>query len=93
MWMSANAIYHDLSQRMTALGFFMTKLPSLLVQCNACQVDFGKGVHCFLHVPISVWIDLHGSRDRPTANVYLDLATEPLRFGLQIGCNLHTNQQ
>jgi len=72
------------------LGFFTIKLPSLLVQCNACQVDtgFGKGVF-FLHVRISVWIDLgggapvidlSGSWAAPPANVFFpDLATEPFQ--------------
>ena len=39
---------------------FTIELPSLLVQCSACQVDIelGKGVYFFLHVRIAVWIDL-----------------------------------
>ena len=42
------------------LTFFLIKKLSLLVQCNACEVDigFGKGVGFFLHICIGVRIDL-----------------------------------
>jgi len=48
-------------------------LPSLLVQCNACQVDIGfVKVVCFFTFPV---IGILGQR--PPANVCPDLATEP----------------
>ena len=51
----SSCLHTFLTDLLDILKIFTIKMPSLLVQCNACQADIGFGkVVFFLHVRISV---------------------------------------
>ena len=68
------------------LKFVIITLPSLMVKCVRL-ISLLESGGFFLHVRISVWIDLGGTA--PPTNVCLDLAAEPLTQHISLYIKKH----